>query len=433
MIAPARRAAIDALAVIDAGNLDMGSAIARARAGLHDERDRALLLELVTGTLRMRAAIDYQLAARVKRPLGKLDAAVLRVLRMSAFQLIYLSRLPASAIINDAVELTRRSGKSSAAGLTNAVLRSVSRDREALSWPSRANVGEHFSVIHSHPRWLVERWIVRYGEDDTERWLAFNNRAAPMCLAVNRTVTTRELLAKELADAGVVTRPTSRAAHGLEVIEGRVLSTPAFNEGRFVVQDEASQLIAELAAVSPGDRVLDLCASPGGKTVALAAAVGESGTVVAMDVRPNRVDLLMRTIDRCGLTNVEVVHGPADAPLPFRPEEFALVLVDAPCSGLGTVRRDPDIKWRRTAADLATFASTQRDLLRRSADLVKPGGRLLYSTCSSEPEENEDVVRSFLHDRDDFTEERTHQTLPFRDHLEAFFGVLLRRTSAGRV
>ena len=208
MIAPARRAAADALAIIDAGDLDMGSAIARARAGLHDERDRALLLEIVTGTLRMQAAIDYQVAARVKRPLARLDTAVLRVLRMSAFQLIYLSRLPASAIINDAVELTRRSGKSSAAGLTNAVLRSVSRDRAALSWPSRADVGEHLSIVLSHPRWLVDRWLQRYGEHATGAWLAFNNEPAAMCLSVNRHLTTRDALAGELADVGVRTEPT---------------------------------------------------------------------------------------------------------------------------------------------------------------------------------------------------------------------------------
>jgi 16S rRNA (cytosine967-C5)-methyltransferase len=432
MIATARRAAFDALAAIDSGDLDMGSAIAKARAELTDQRDHALLLEVVSGTLRMQAAIDYQIAARANRPLKKLDTAVLRVLRMSAFQLMYLSRLPPSAVINDAVELTRRSGKSSAAGLTNAVLRALSRDRDSLTWPPRTNIAEYLSIVQSHPQWLVDRWIERHGVESTEAWLAFNNEPAPMCLAVNRTRTTRGELAKELAEAGVVTRPTTRADHGLEVIEGRALSTAAFAEGRFVVQDEASQLIAGLADVNTGDRVLDLCASPGGKTLALAAAVGDSGTVVAMDVRPNRVRLLMRTVERCGLVNVEVVHGPADAPLPFSAEEFAMVLVDAPCSGLGTVRRDPDIKWRRAAADLAAFAATQRDLLRRSADTVKPGGTLLYSTCSSEPEENEEVVAAFLASRGDFVQERVHHTWPHRDGLEAFFGAVLRRTAAER-
>jgi 16S rRNA (cytosine967-C5)-methyltransferase len=427
MIAPARLAALDALTQIDSGDVDLGAAVAAARATLTDERDRALLLELVAGTLRMRNAIDYQIAQRVNRPLDKLDAAVLRILRLSGYQLLYQSRLPAAAIINDAVHLTRRARKTSAAGLTNAVLRAVSRNRHRLTWPSRDQLAEYLSIFHSHPRWLVERWLERHGEAATEAWLAFNNQPAPMCLAVNRTVTTREQLAKELADAGVTTRPTSHAAHGLEVIEGRALTTAAFNEGRFVVQDEASQLIPQLPEVKAGDRVLDLCASPGGKTLALAAAVGDSGTVVAMDVRPNRVRLLMRTIERCGLLNVDVVHGPADAPLPFDPEEFALVLVDAPCSGLGTVRRDPDIKWRRSLDDLTGFAATQRDLLRRSADLVKRGGTMVYATCSSEPEENDDVVAAFLDSRADFTLERRHQTLPFQDGLEAFFGAVLRR------
>jgi 16S rRNA (cytosine967-C5)-methyltransferase len=427
MIAPARIAALDALEQIDTGTADLGAAVASARSTLSDERDRALLLELVAGTLRMRNAIDYQVAQRLNRPLGKLDAAVLRILRLSGYQLLYQSRLPAAAVINDAVHLTRRARKSSAAGLTNAVLRAISRNRHRLTWPAREPLLEHLSIVQSHPRWLVERWIARHGEAAAETWLTFNNQPAPMCLAVNRTLTTREQLAKELADAGVTTRATVHANNGLEVVEGRALATAAFNEGRFVVQDEASQLIAQLAEVKRGDRVLDLCASPGGKTVALAAAVGDSGTVVAMDVRPQRVRLLMRTIERCRVLNVDVVHGPADAPLPFDPEEFAQVLVDAPCSGLGTVRRDPDIKWRRSPDDLPAFAAAQRDLLRRAAGLVQRGGALIYATCSSEPEENDDVVAAFLESHADYALERRHQTLPFQDGLEAFFGAVLRR------
>lgn len=427
MIAPARRAAIDALALIDDGDLDLGGAVSRARSALSDERDRALLLELVAGTLRMRNAIDYQLAQRVSRPIEKLDAAVLRILRVSVYQLLYQSRLPAAAVINDAVHLTRRAGKTSAAGLTNAVLRALSRTRHRLTWPSRDQLVDYFSVVHSHPRWLVERWLERYGEESTEAWLMFNNRPAPMCLAVNRIKTDRDALANELAGAGVTTRPTTRASHGLEVVEGRALSTNAFSEGRFVVQDEASQLIAELAVPPSGARVLDLCASPGGKTLALAAAVGPAGEVVAVDVRPNRVRLLTQTLERCGITNAVVVHGPADEPLPFKPEEFSLALVDAPCSGLGTVRRDPDIKWRRRPEDLEKFAITQRALLHRAANHVKRGGTLVYATCSSEPEENDAVVTSFLERHPDFSLQHRHQTLPFADGLEAFFGAVLRR------
>jgi 16S rRNA (cytosine967-C5)-methyltransferase len=421
MIAPARIAALDALRAIDEQPLDLGEAIARARQPLRDNRDRALLLELVSGTLRMRGAIDYQIGVRTKRPIDKLDAAVLRVLRLSAFQLLYLSRLPAPAIINDAVELTRRAGKTSAAGLVNAVLRKLSRERDELTWPA------DLSIVHSHPRWLVDRWVARFGREATEAWMQFNNRAPSLCLAVNRVLTTRDALAKELAAAGVTTEPTAHARDGLHVIAGQPLHLPAFNDGRFIVQDEASQLIADLVAVQPGARILDLCASPGGKTLMLSAAAGSAGWVVACDVRPPRVRLLARTIARCRLPNVQVVHVAEDGPLPFRESSFDAILIDAPCSGLGTVRRDPDIKWRRSAGDLLRYASAQGDLLARAAGLVKPAGLLVYSTCSSEPEENADVIATFLERRRDFAHTRTHETLPFRDGLEAFYGAVLRR------
>lgn len=420
MIAPARRAAVDALLQIETEPIDLGEAIARARRRLSDVRDRALLLELVTGTLRMRGAIDYQLASRVNRPLPRLDLAVLCILRVGAFQLMYSSRLPAASVINDAVELTRRAGKSSAAGLVNAVLRAVSRDRDRLTWP------DDLSVVHSHPRWLVDRWAARFGGEAVETWLQFNNRAAPLCLAANRLLTTREVLAEELLRAGVTTTPTARAANGLYVTDGYPLELPAFTEGRFVVQDEASQLIAELASPAEGARVLDLCASPGGKTVALAASAGERGHVVASDVRPHRMRLLAKTLERCRVA-AAIVRVPADGALPFLPESFDTVVIDAPCSGLGTVRRDPDIKWRRSPDDLQRFAGTQRGLTARAADLVRCGGTLVYSTCSSEPEENADVVSAFLAARTDYRLERQLETLPFRDGLEAFYGAVLRR------
>jgi 16S rRNA (cytosine967-C5)-methyltransferase len=426
MIAPARRAAIDALKQIDESDVDMGAAIAGVRATLTDERDHGLLLELVSGTLRMRAAIDYQLSLRVKRPLPKLDAAVLRILRLSAFQLIYLSRLPASAVINDAVELTRRSGKSSASGLANAVLRALSRERETLTWPTPADP-DYLAIVHSHPQWLIDRWVARYGAEAATAWLAFNNQPAALCLAANRHLTTREALAEELLSDGVTTEPTSRAGNGLNVRDGRALNTRAFREGRCIVQDEASQLIGELAAESARGRILDLCASPGGKTLALSVAAGAQGVVVATDIRANRIRLLAKTLTRCRLPNARIVHL-SDGPLPFRDQAFDLVLIDAPCSGLGTVRRDPDIRWRRLPQDLARFAAAQLALLDNAAELVKPGGTMVYSTCSSEPEENADVVAAFLAAHPGFAEVRRHETVPFRDQLEAFFGCVLRRS-----
>ena len=434
MIATARVAAFDALREIEARHLDLGEAVARVRQPLADERDRALLLELVSGTLRMRAAIDFQLASRVTRSLAKLDEAVRIVLRMSGFQLLYLSRIPASAVINDAVELTRRAGKSSAAGLVNAVLRALARDREQLTWPAVpppdapvAAVAEYLAVVQSHPSWLVARWVERHGRDATERWLAFNNQAPALCLVPNRTLVSREALAEELRADGVATEPTARAPHGLHVVSGHPLATRAFREGRFLVQDEASQLIAALVDPPRGGRVLDLCASPGGKTLSLIADVGGQGLVVAADVRPHRLRVLAGTLARCRAARARVIHIPAEGALPLRDTSFDTVLIDAPCSGLGTVRRDPDIRWRRSSEDLPRFAAAQLKLLDRACGLVRAGGTLIYSTCSSEPDENEDVVAAFLRTHADYSERRTHQTLPFRDGLEAFYGAVLRR------
>jgi 16S rRNA (cytosine967-C5)-methyltransferase len=431
MIAPARTTALDALRQIDEERLDMGEAVARVRKPLTDERDRALLLELVSGTLRMRAAIDYQLASRLSRPLAKLDGLVRDILRMSAFQLIYLTRTPSSAVINDAVDLTRRGGKTSATGLVNAVLRALNRERQQLKWPMRpadaAGLAGYFSIVHSHPEWLITRWLQRYGEADTEAWLEFNNRAPALCLVPNRTLASRQALQEELAADGVETTPTTRAAHGLHVVSGAALGTRAFREGRCLVQDEASQLIGELVAAERGERVLDLCASPGGKTVAIAAGLGPSGLVVASDVRRHRLRVLSETLLRCRVARARVVLVPASGPLPFAAGSFDRVLIDAPCSGLGTVRRDPDIRWRAVEADLPALVATQLELLYRTASLVRPGGALVYSTCSSEPEENQQVVASFLSGHAEFTQAAEHQTVPFRDGLEAFFGAVLTR------
>ncbi|MSO60952.1 MAG: 16S rRNA (cytosine(967)-C(5))-methyltransferase RsmB [Acidobacteria bacterium] len=434
MIAPARLAALDALRQIDADRLDMGEAVARVRKPLSDERDRALLLEIVSGTLRMRAALDHQLALRLTRPIGRLDAMVLDILRMSAFQLIYLTRTPSSAVINDAVDLTRRGGTSSATGLVNAVLRSLNRDRQKLRWPARpaevagaAAMAGYFSVVHSHPEWLVARWLARYGAADTERWLNFNNRGPALCLVPNRTLASREALEEELKSDGVDTQRTTRASHGLHVTDGQVLGTRAFREGRCLVQDEASQLISELVGAQRADRILDLCASPGGKTVAMAADLGPSGLIVATDVRRHRLRVLTDTLGRCRITGAHVVQVPATGDLPFAERSFDRILIDAPCSGLGTVRRDPDIRWRVAEADLPALAATQLALLQRTASLVRPGGTLVYSTCSSEPDENQQVVAAFLAGSADFALAREHQTLPFRDALEAFFGAVLVR------
>lgn len=425
MIAPARSAAFDALMAFESGT-GLPAVLAAARPSLSDARDQALLTELLTGTIRQRRAIDYQLAQRTSRPLDRLDTAVLATLRLSAFQLLYLDKVPPSAVVDDGVELTRRAGKTSASGLVNAVLRALARDRSALTWPEGDTAGA-LSVRFSHPEWLVARWLARYGTDDTLAWLAFNNQPPRMCLAANGSRTTREDLARRLEDEGVRTEPASRAPRGLVVVEGQSLRTQAFADGSFVVQDEASQLVVDLGNVRPGGRALDLCASPGGKSVGLAERVGPDGLVVACDVRPRRVRLLRSTIARCRLTNARIVQVPGTGHLPFLAGGFDLVLVDAPCSGLGTIRREVDIRWRRDEADLPRLAAAQLVLLMRASGAVAPGGTLVYATCSSEPEENDEVTAAFLADHPGFALVYEHRTLPFRDGLEAFYGAVMTR------
>lgn len=448
--APARRAAYAALRAVTSNRQDLPDALARARTGLADERDAALAAEITTGTLRWMGAIDAVIEAFGRRALPRLDPEVLDVLRLGAYQLLHLDRVPARAVVDDAVEMTREARKGSASAFVNAVLRRIGRERERLPLPARPAAQDreatiaYLSITCSHPRWLVERWLDREGFDQAEAWVRFDNSAAPLTLRANTLMVARDELAARLAGAGVTVSPTRFSPEGLVVESGHPLSTPLHDQGAFFVQDEASQLVALVAGARPGERVLDACASPGGKTVAMAGRMGDCGLLVAGDVRTRRVELLERTIARSGATSVRVVRLDAEA-LPFGPV-FDRVLVDAPCSGLGTLRRDPEIRWRRSDADLPVLAARQRRILEQAAAAVRAGGALVYATCSSEPEENEDVVRGFLADHQEFeieppreadtgvaglaamlTADGFFRTTPPAHGLEAFFAAVLRR------
>ena len=472
--APARVAAYETLLAVEGRTADLPHALARSRDGLPDERDRALAGEIATGSLRWQGASDHLIATFTKRPVSRLDREVLTILRSTIFQLLHLDRVPASAAVNDAVSLARRAGKTSAAPLVNAVLRRISRERDRLPFPARpawapapslggqtpisfrtvaesdrgltpvefgsaaksewgltperrGEAVDYLATTLSHPRWLAERWLDAYGFEAAEAWMRFNNAAAPLTLRVNRLKTSRDDLIAALAAHGVTVTPGRHAQDALIVSQGNPLLTPIARDGLFFVQDEASQLVASLVAARAGDRVLDACASPGGKTVAIAAAMGDRGLVVAADVRGRRLDLLTRTLARSGASSVRILQADASA-LPFDVSHgvFDWILLDAPCSGLGTVRRDPDIKWRRTSDDLPALQRSQVAMLREAARVLRPGGHLVYSTCSSEPEENEHVVDVVL--ASGLLRPATgsrFRTFPFRDGLEAFFAAVL--------
>jgi len=450
MIAPARLAAYQILCAVSTGSADLPSAIASARSGLADERDRALAAEIAAGVQRWRSTLDHLVVTFSKRAITRLDPEVLEILRLSIYQLLHLTRVPAAAVVDDAVDLTKRAGKRSASGFVNAILRSVSRRRNSLPLPARpSDAGDHaaaleyLSVSLSHPRWLAERWYERLGLDAAESWMRFNNTPGSVTLRANRLRTTRDELIGRLAADEILVHPTDYAPDGLVVDEGHPLRGPLRDEGAFVVQDEASQLVPLLAGDEALARVLDTCASPGGKTTALAALMNGGGLLVACDVRERRIELLRRTVAASGAANIRIVQADFLQSAPFT-SAFECVLVDAPCSGLGTLRRDPDIRWRRHEQDLSPLAAAELTMLQRAAACVAPGGRLVYATCSSEPEENEGVVDAFLATTSGFAplhaaqatarldprliDPRGHlRTQPHLHRLEAFFGAVFER------
>ena len=455
MSTPARRAAHEVLRAVHTERADLATALERARRRLADPRDRALAGEIVLGVQRRRAAIDHLVAQAATRPLSTITPAALDLLRAAAYQLLFLNRIPAHAAVADTVELAREAGVGRAAGFVNAVLRTLSNRQRTRSLPAAPAVDprgayrgarrraalDYLATTLSHPRWLVERWLDRHGLPAAEAWAQFDNAPAPVTLRANLARNTVAELQEILAAQGVRTTTTKLAPHGLVVVEGDLHSAPAAGEGRFLLQEEASQLIVELASPAEKSRVLDLCAAPGGKTVGLAERAGPGGLVVASDVRPGRIALLERFLGRMQPGRVPIVRLDATAPLPFD-RVFDCVLVDAPCSGLGALRRDPDIRWRRTPDDLPRLAATQFTMLCRASETVRPGGRLVYATCSSEPEENEEVVDRFREGHSDYDllapdsapgvvrvadRDGYLRTLPFRHGVEAFFGAVLAR------
>jgi 16S rRNA (cytosine967-C5)-methyltransferase len=450
MIAPARIAAYEILRAVSSGSADLPAAVAISRERLEDERDRALAAEIATGVQRWRAALDHLIVQFSNRPIVRLDPEVVDILRLGAYQLLYLTRVPAAAAVDDAVALTKRVRKQSAGAFVNAVLRAISRRRRSLPLPPRPSAPEdtpaaldYLSVTLSHPRWLAARWYARLGFNAAEAWVRFNNAAAPLTLRANRLMLDPAGLADRLNAEGVALRQGRFAPDAFLVEAGHPLSGEGERRGWFVVQDEASQLVGLLAAAKPGARVLDTCASPGGKTTAIAAAMGARGRVIACDVRRRRMGLLRKTVESTGARTVRLVQADLLCSLPFS-QPFDTVLVDAPCSGLGTLRRDPDIRWRRLEAELPVFATAELTMLGHAAEAVAPGGRLIYATCSSEPEENDDVVNAFLarstvfhrldariaapHLPPDVVDEQGFlRTEPHRHGLEAFFGAVFER------
>lgn len=367
----------------------------RARGGL-PARDRGLLHELVLGTLRWRRFVDFVLESAASRPLEKIDADLVPILRVAVYQLLYLDRVPSHAVVHSAVDSIKRASHRGAAGFANAILRKVAARRDPARWPvDTGDPIEDLAIETSYPTPLVRRWVERFGQERAAAALASGNRRAEFQLTA---MGDPGALAADLAAEGVDTRPAELCRAGLVVVSGDPRVTDAFRSGRFYIQDQASQAAALIPRPQPAERILDVAAAPGGKCFAVLAAE-PAARLVATDVSLARLLRLRSNQDRLGSQFAIAVSA---GERPSVRGGFDRVVVDLPCSGSGTFARHPELKWRISESELARLAGRSRELLNASADLVGPEGLLCAITCSLEREENEDVIAQFLERRGDF-------------------------------
>lgn len=358
-----------------------------------DERDQGLLRELVLGTLRWLRRLDHVISSASSRRFDEIEPALHAPLRIATYQLLFLDRVPAHAAVHEAVEQAGLRTHRGGASFVNGVLRRIARDPRPQDWPVReADPARRLAIEWSHPDFLVTRWLERFGRERTLDLLAANNRPRPVQLLAFRDRGGRELLAESLIDEGIEVEPAALSSLGLTVRRGNVLATEAFRRGDFYLQDEASQVAALIPPPRPGERVLDAAAAPGGKTFALVAREPELAPILA-DLSPARLALVGENLRRLRRSLPRVV---ADAARPPFAGPFDRVVLDLPCTGTGTLRRHPELKWRISEPEIGRLARQAVRLLTGAAPLLAPGGLLVAITCSLEREENEDVVAAFL-------------------------------------
>ncbi|NLI80987.1 MAG: 16S rRNA (cytosine(967)-C(5))-methyltransferase RsmB [Deltaproteobacteria bacterium] len=421
----------------------------RGAMGRHvqlDDRERALLTELVYGVVRWQGRLDWHIDQLSRVKPERIASSVRILLRLALYQILFLDRIPAHAAVNEAVKMTRATHPPYLAGFVNGILREAIRTGKEWKWPSMAkHPVEYLAVATSHPLWMVRRFLKEMGFDEAFAFCSANNQVAPLVLRANTLKVTADRLAEKLEREGIHSEPSPHLPHALRVKGVRTdpFALGSFREGWFQVQDEASQLVSLLLDPTPGDRVLDLCAGFGAKTTHMAALMENRGRIVAVDEAAWKLDELTENAARQGVGIVDVHGGDV---LQTHPEDlgfFDHVLLDAPCSGLGTLRRNPDIRWRRHVKDPQRFSRLQQDLIRQAARFVKAKGVLVYATCTIFSEENETVVDRFLQTHPAWELEPAEQVLPeacrslcqggflrtwpHRNDVDGFFGARFRR------
>ncbi|MBU1099859.1 MAG: 16S rRNA (cytosine(967)-C(5))-methyltransferase RsmB [Bacteroidetes bacterium] len=364
-------------------------------------QDKALLFEIVHGVIRWLGRIDWILTGFYKGQFTKSIPNLKNALRVALYQILFLDKVPEYAAVNEAVDFVKRLQGKKSADLTNAVLRNIIRSKNQIRYPDRKEdlIG-YFSAYYSHPSWLVKRWINRYGEKFTEEFLIANNNKPSLTLRVNSIKTSKDELKKLLNDVDL---KFTEAKYLPEFIRlnnlTNIVDWEYFQKGYFSIQDESTGFPCKILDIGPEMKVLDLCAAPGGKTGFLAELMENKGELIAVDRYESRLKMLNKNLERLGVKNVKAVAVNAED---FNDGDFDRVLIDAPCSGLGTLTKKPDIKWKKDFADLKKLADVQYGLLVKGASLVKPGGVVVYSTCTIEPEENFEIVQKFLNNNPDY-------------------------------
>jgi 16S rRNA (cytosine967-C5)-methyltransferase len=355
-----------------------------------------------------------------KIPFEKIEPGTLNILRLGLYQVLFLSRTPSSAAVNESVELAKRIRGKGGAGFVNAVLRSSIRQKDEILYPDRnQDPASHISVVQSHPLWLVQRWIKELGVEETLRICKYNNQISPLALRTNTLKINRADLIEKLQNKELKPLPSTFAEDGILLQDPPPTSElPFLKEGPYIIQDEASQLIASIVDPKPGERILDACAAPGGKTTHMAQKMENRGEIYALDLREGKLDLIEEMCQRLGITSVKTVKGDAATSLPIpKGLLFDRVLADVPCSGFGTLRKNPDLKWRKGEKDIKRLRELQLSILGNVSAYVKEGGMLVYSTCTVFHEENEDVVEKFLNEHSEFQLDRMDQVLPGKFHV----------------
>jgi len=450
---PARRAALEILRRVELEGAYASVLLAGLDRGMRED-DRALCHELVLGVLRRQLWLDGALEHFAKRGIDKIDLPVKLALRLGLYQLRFLSRIPSSAAVNESVNLVRAAGLRSAASFANAVLRRATREPDFDPAASVIDADEKLAIESSHPKWLVRRWANAFGFEEAKALAHANNQAAPLAFRLTARALededADEEIIRDLEADGVRVSPSRivpeswrvdrhRTARGNERVnasepQGKmsVLLQELSREGMIYFQDEGSQLVGHLLDAQPEDRVLDVCAAPGSKSTHI-AALAPRAWIVAGDLHEHRLRTVREMAITQGAKRIQLIVNDATRALPFADKSFDRVLVDAPCSGTGTLRRNPEIRWRLSPSDIDELSQRQSQILANACVVVRDGGRLVYSTCSVEPEENEQVVENFLNEHKDFrralldvpaelqTENGAVRTWPHRQDVDGFF------------